>query len=122
MPFPFLRPNLFGKANGVLPDGCRIPIEPASPWPVNRTISHVEGVTASFACDCKGKAGGDHDIVRDYLFVIAYEHFYKKDPKKYDAVACNEMVISHILRLGLDLEGLDFWTRYPESLPPRPSR
>ncbi|KAI1825432.1 hypothetical protein F4861DRAFT_199724 [Xylaria intraflava] len=110
-----LRPASTNYIVSKFPWGCSMIVDPETKWPVHRVITHDKAT-----CQCKAK-GGDHDLIRDTLFVVAYEYYYQKDRVKYDAVACNELVLGQIDRLGLDIEDLDFWSWYPDCLPPRHS-
>ncbi|KAI3327933.1 hypothetical protein HD806DRAFT_484449 [Xylariaceae sp. AK1471] len=84
------------------PWGCTITTDKATKWPLNTTITHKS------TCECKSQ-GGDGELVRDYLFVVAYEYYYKQDRERYNALVCNELVKAQGDRLELDLDELKIW-------------
>jgi hypothetical protein len=75
-------------------------------WPLNTTITHKA------TCECKSQ-GGDSELIRDYLFCLAYDHYYKQDPNRYNALVCNVLVKAQADRLGIVLDGLKMWDFYP---------
>ncbi|KAI0517256.1 hypothetical protein F5B22DRAFT_115158 [Xylaria bambusicola] len=128
MPAPHHPPQRPGSPDvtiGVLPWGCRIPLEPYSRWPLRTVVAHDVS-----SCRCKRKnqadkdkagqytsKGGDGDrddaeVVRHFLFWVAHEYYYKVDPEKYTALACHEMIKRQAERLGLELGGKRIWDIY----------
>ncbi|KAI0455967.1 hypothetical protein F5B21DRAFT_469283 [Xylaria acuta] len=97
-----------------LPWGCLITVELRTHWPLDTTVEHHKAT-----CRCFSE-GGNEAIMRRYLFICAYEFYYKASPKRYNSLVCMEMIKTQADRLGLDLGDLDIWDPYPHVLPPRP--
>ncbi|GAW21359.1 hypothetical protein ANO14919_108780 [Xylariales sp. No.14919] len=92
------------------PWGCKIAIDNNTHWPVTAAITHER------TCRCSS-VGSEHRIVRDFLFNVAYEYYYKKDSRLYHSFALNEMVEAEAKRLGISLDGCLIWDYHPDCLP-----
>ncbi|KAI0868361.1 hypothetical protein GGS24DRAFT_506864 [Hypoxylon argillaceum] len=96
--------------------GCQILMHAETRWPLHASIRHQEET-----CECES-TGGERGLVRDCLLFVAYEYYYKRDPERYNALVCNDMIKVEAERLGLDTDELEIWDLYPQCLPARPAR
>ncbi|KAJ8120130.1 hypothetical protein ONZ43_g3084 [Nemania bipapillata] len=90
------------------PWGCRILVHWQTGWPVTAGIIH-----RSDPCDCE-KEGGVRIIVRDFLLVAAFENYWKRDRRRYNAFVCDGMIAAQARRLGIEMDGLGIRDSFPQ--------
>ncbi len=69
-------------------------------WPVSAAITH-----SCPTCECD-RFGGEREVVRDFLLVVGYEFYHRKDPEKYDSQWSLSVLPLRAQQLGIDLNTL----------------